>query len=237
MVKTAGPPPAADRSKVSSRCSAATSSAEAPSAANRALCMAMQMWQPFRVAIVMISTSRAIGSSVVVSNSALALQKSFQGLWRLGEAGHRRCQRAEMADRRLHQAAGTGRRRVESVIDEHVGRHRDASGKLDNMVDDTVNVVDDSGKGFELPLLLLAGFRTLIDQLHAELAAQGHPDVRPAFGFAMQAIGFRGATSTEIGQRLGISKQAAGKTVDRLAALDTSNGPTTPATAAASSCG
>ena len=87
------------------------------------------------------------------------------------------------------------------------------------MVDDTVNVVDDSGKGFELPLLLLAGFRTLIDQLHSELAAQGHPDVRPAFGFAMQAIGFRGATSTEIGQRLGISKQAAGKTVDRLAGL------------------
>jgi DNA-binding MarR family transcriptional regulator len=87
------------------------------------------------------------------------------------------------------------------------------------MVDDIVNTVDDSGKGFELPLLLLAGFRTLIDQLHAELAAQGHPDVRPAFGFAMQAIGLRGATSTEIGQRLGISKQAAGKTVDRLASL------------------
>jgi DNA-binding MarR family transcriptional regulator len=35
----------------------------------------------------------------------------------------------------------------------------------------------------------------------------------------MQAIGRRGATATEIGQRLGVSKQAAGKTVDRLAAL------------------
>jgi len=73
--------------------------------------------------------------------------------------------------------------------------------------------------GFELPLLLLAGFRTLIDQLHAELAARGHPNVRPAYGFAMQSIGRRGATATEIGQRLGVSKQAAGKTVDRLAAL------------------
>ena len=73
--------------------------------------------------------------------------------------------------------------------------------------------------GFELPLLLLAGFRTLIDQLHAELAERGHPEVRPAYGFAMQAIGRRGATATEIGQRLGVSKQAAGKTVDRLAAL------------------
>jgi DNA-binding MarR family transcriptional regulator len=73
--------------------------------------------------------------------------------------------------------------------------------------------------GFELPLLLLAGFRTLIDRLHAELAERGHPDVRPSYGFAMQSIGQRGATATEIGQRLGVSKQAAGKTVDRLAAL------------------
>jgi DNA-binding MarR family transcriptional regulator len=73
--------------------------------------------------------------------------------------------------------------------------------------------------GYELPLLLLAGFRTLIDQLHAELARRGHPDVRPSYGFAMQSIGPRGATATEIGQRLGVSKQAAGKTVDRLEAL------------------
>src|SRR6195952_1189273 len=77
----------------------------------------------------------------------------------------------------------------------------------------------DKPPGFELPLLLLGGFRTLIDQLHAELARRGHPDVRPSYGFAMQAIGQRGATATEIGQRLGVSKQAAGKTVDRLEAL------------------
>lgn len=73
--------------------------------------------------------------------------------------------------------------------------------------------------GFELPLLLFAGFRSLIDQLHAELAERGHPDLRPAYGFAMQAIGVRGATASEIGRRLGVSKQAAGKTVDRLEAL------------------
>jgi DNA-binding MarR family transcriptional regulator len=70
--------------------------------------------------------------------------------------------------------------------------------------------------GFELPLLLFAAFRSLIDQLHAELARQGHPDVRPAYGFAMQAIGRDGVTASELGRRLGISKQAAGKTVDRL---------------------
>jgi DNA-binding MarR family transcriptional regulator len=70
--------------------------------------------------------------------------------------------------------------------------------------------------GFELPLLLLAGFRTLIDELHTELARQGHPDMRPAHGFAMQAIGTAGTSSSEVGRRLGVSKQAAGKTIDRL---------------------
>lgn len=90
------------------------------------------------------------------------------------------------------------------------------------MVDEIVNPVVDTGNevpGFELPLLLLAGFRTLIDQLHAELARQGHPDARPAHGFALQAIGPAGATASELGRRLGVSKQAAGKTVDRLEKL------------------
>ena len=73
--------------------------------------------------------------------------------------------------------------------------------------------------GFELPLLLFAGFRSIIDELHAELARRGHPDLRPAHGFALQAIGMNGATATEAGKRLGISKQAAGKTIDRLEAL------------------
>jgi DNA-binding MarR family transcriptional regulator len=73
--------------------------------------------------------------------------------------------------------------------------------------------------GWMLPLLLFGGFRTLIDRLHAELARQGHPDVRPAYGFAMQAIGRDGATASELGRRLGVSKQAAGKTVDRLVEL------------------
>src|SRR6202012_2971829 len=45
------------------------------------------------------------------------------------------------------------------------------------------------------------------------------PDFRPAHGFALQAIGLDGATASEAGRRLGISKQAAGKTIDRLAGL------------------
>ncbi len=73
--------------------------------------------------------------------------------------------------------------------------------------------------GYELPLLLFGGFRSIINELHAELARRGHPDLRPAHGFALQAIGLGGATATEAGRRLGISKQAAGKTIDRLEEL------------------
>jgi DNA-binding MarR family transcriptional regulator len=76
-----------------------------------------------------------------------------------------------------------------------------------------------SSAGYELPLLLFAGFRSIIDELHAELARRGHQEMRPAHGFAMQAIGFSGATATEVGRRLGISKQAAGKTIERLEAI------------------
>ncbi|MER6997589.1 MarR family winged helix-turn-helix transcriptional regulator [Streptomyces sp. NPDC000410] len=90
--------------------------------------------------------------------------------------------------------------------------------KVNQVVESSKGVTAD-GRGYELPLLLFAGFRTLIDRLHAELARQGHPDARPAHGFAMQAIGVDGATASEIGRRLGVSKQAAGKTVDRLVAL------------------
>jgi DNA-binding MarR family transcriptional regulator len=73
--------------------------------------------------------------------------------------------------------------------------------------------------GFELPLLLAGAFRQLIDELHRRLAERGHPDVRPAYGFALQAIGPDGATMSEVGRRLGVSKQAATKTVAKLADL------------------
>jgi DNA-binding MarR family transcriptional regulator len=76
-----------------------------------------------------------------------------------------------------------------------------------------------SPPGYELPLRLLLAFRGLIDELHAELAAQGHPDVRPLHGFVFQAIGAEGTTAVELGRRLGVSKQAAGKTVDALERL------------------
>ncbi|MEU8524502.1 MULTISPECIES: MarR family winged helix-turn-helix transcriptional regulator [Streptomyces] len=93
---------------------------------------------------------------------------------------------------------------------------------VDQFDERKVNQVVDEGKGYELPLLLFAGFRTLIDRLNTRLAAEGHPELRPAHGFAMQAVaagGPAGATASDIGRRLGVSKQAAGKTVDRLLAV------------------
>lgn len=73
--------------------------------------------------------------------------------------------------------------------------------------------------GFELPLRLFLAFRVLIDDLHDELARQGHPDVRPMHGYVFQAIGPDGTTAADLGRRLGVSKQAAGKTIDTLERL------------------
>ncbi len=73
--------------------------------------------------------------------------------------------------------------------------------------------------GFELPLLLASAFRALVDDLHDQLARRGHPDARPIHGFALQAIGPDGATVSELGRRLDVSKQAAAKTAAGLERL------------------
>lgn len=72
--------------------------------------------------------------------------------------------------------------------------------------------------GWELGVGLLAASRALFDELHARLAARGHPDLRPAHGYAFQAIG-SGATASELARRLGVTKQAAGKMAAELEAL------------------
>ncbi len=73
--------------------------------------------------------------------------------------------------------------------------------------------------GFMLPLLLLAVFRSVVDQVHEELGRRGHPDARPLHAFALQAIGPAGSTTSELGRRLGVSKQGAAKTVRSLERL------------------
>jgi DNA-binding MarR family transcriptional regulator len=86
-----------------------------------------------------------------------------------------------------------------------------------------LSIVSSDLRGFELPLRLLLGFRVLIDELHEELARQGHPQMRPMHGFVFQAVmragGRYGATAADLGRALGVSKQAAGKTIDMLEGL------------------
>ncbi|RSN66814.1 MULTISPECIES: MarR family winged helix-turn-helix transcriptional regulator [Actinomadura] len=70
--------------------------------------------------------------------------------------------------------------------------------------------------GFELPLRMFLAFRASIDEVHADLAAHGHPDLRPTHGFVFQAIMRGGSSAAELGRRLGVSKQAAGKMIESL---------------------
>src|SRR5471030_127559 len=70
-----------------------------------------------------------------------------------------------------------------------------------------------SRSGADLALLLLGGFRVLVDDAIVELAKRGYDDVRPVHDFAMRAIGAGADNTSELGRRLAVSKQAAAKTV------------------------
>jgi DNA-binding MarR family transcriptional regulator len=70
-----------------------------------------------------------------------------------------------------------------------------------------------SRSGADLALLLLGGFRALVDDAIAELGRRGYHDVRPVHDFAMRAIVAGADNASELGRRLSISKQAAAKTV------------------------
>jgi DNA-binding MarR family transcriptional regulator len=66
--------------------------------------------------------------------------------------------------------------------------------------------------------ILRAG-RAAVDELHRRLAERGHPGLRPAHGYAFQAIGAGGTTAGELAAALGVTKQAAGQMVDELVRL------------------
>ena len=70
-----------------------------------------------------------------------------------------------------------------------------------------------SRSGADLALLLLGGFRTLVDAANAELAERGHEDVRPVHDFAVRAIAAGADSASELGRRLSITKQSAAKTI------------------------
>jgi len=70
-----------------------------------------------------------------------------------------------------------------------------------------------SRTGADLALLLLGGFRVLVDDAILELAQRGYDDVRPVHDFTMRAIAAGADNASELGRRLSVSKQAAAKTV------------------------
>ena len=70
-----------------------------------------------------------------------------------------------------------------------------------------------SRTGADLALLLLGGFRELVDAAIVELARRGYEDVRPVHDFAMRAIAAGADSASELGRRLSISKQSAAKTI------------------------
>jgi DNA-binding MarR family transcriptional regulator len=70
-----------------------------------------------------------------------------------------------------------------------------------------------SRSGADLALLLLGGFRTLVDAATAELARRGYEDVRPVHDFARRAFAAGADSASELGRRLSISKQSAARTI------------------------
>jgi DNA-binding MarR family transcriptional regulator len=63
--------------------------------------------------------------------------------------------------------------------------------------------------------LLAAATRLTIEELNAELASNGFEGVRPAHGYALNAVG-DGTTTSRLARRLGMTKQGAAKLVEAL---------------------
>lgn len=70
--------------------------------------------------------------------------------------------------------------------------------------------------GAELALLLLGGFHSMVDEVHAELAKRGHDGVRPVHEFALRALDAGADTASELGRQLAVTKQAAAQTIAAL---------------------
>ncbi|UPK42643.1 MarR family winged helix-turn-helix transcriptional regulator [Paenibacillus pabuli] len=62
-------------------------------------------------------------------------------------------------------------------------------------------------------MLLIGGYRSLVDAAQVELAARGYEDVRPVHDLAIRAIASGIDSASELGRRLAVSKQAAAKTI------------------------
>lgn len=70
-----------------------------------------------------------------------------------------------------------------------------------------------------LARLLSAATRALVDDLHERLAGEGHPRMRPAYGYALVALDQEPATTAALASTLRMTKQGAAKLVASLEEL------------------
>ena len=68
-------------------------------------------------------------------------------------------------------------------------------------------------------MLLLGGFTVMVDEVVGELGRRGHPGVTASHEFALQAIDAGAANAAELSRGLGVSRQAAAKSIAALEEL------------------
>lgn len=68
-------------------------------------------------------------------------------------------------------------------------------------------------------MLLFAGFNAMVDEVVAELELRGHPGVTASHEFALQAVDGGVQSASELGRSLGVSRQAAAKSIAALESL------------------
>jgi DNA-binding MarR family transcriptional regulator len=73
-----------------------------------------------------------------------------------------------------------------------------------------------SRSGADLALLLLGGYRSMVDAATSELADRGYVDFTPVHEFALRAIAAGADSASDLGRRTDVSKQAAAKTIATL---------------------
>jgi DNA-binding MarR family transcriptional regulator len=83
---------------------------------------------------------------------------------------------------------------------------------------DRVHTDDDPLGRIELTFLLGLAFQLVLREFIERTRAAGWTDLRPVHGLVFQALRGGGTTGTELAERLGVTKQAAGQIVDDLAA-------------------
>lgn len=69
---------------------------------------------------------------------------------------------------------------------------------------------------WSLSTVVLRAASTLVDGVQEGMRRRGYPDLRPAHGFAFSRVSGQGCTVNELGEHLGVSKQAASQMVAEL---------------------